>query len=80
MAKSSNARIVLFPIQGWCVRAGYSSAHYFHRHVGESSALCGLVTRVDKYSPQWSRPRQAEKARCRICERLLMQAQRRAAP
>lgn len=76
----SEQRVVQFPPQGWCVRAGYSLAHYFHLRGRESSALCGMVTRTDAYAPQWSRPRQAAKEHCRICERALMQEKRRVAP
>lgn len=76
----SRSRIVQLPTQGWCVRSGCLSAHYFVRRGARSVAVCGMVTRIDRYFPQWSRPRQARKRPCRVCARILERAARKGMP
>lgn len=65
------ATVLRFPMVGWCVRPGVACAHYFRRVRGRAVSACGAVERVDAYSLQRLRPLQADKMRCRWCERAL---------
>lgn len=77
--KATGNKVIRFPIRGWCVRSGFSAAHFFDVDSGKSVAICGMVQRDDQYYPQWSKPRQMKKPHCRVCERTIEQAAQRLA-
>lgn len=71
-----SADILTFPINGWCVRAGTSKAHYLTFKRGRMESACGAVERFELYRPLQLAPKQRNKLRCQACEAHLLPRRR----